>query len=92
MSHLEKDILKGKFGKNPQLKKEAREETAEEKVEKKTGKHVKIREMAGKMRIPLGKGRNISIDRTGLMYQTNRSGGRNYYLTKGGFSVGGKNP
>lgn len=49
MSHLEKDILKGKFGKNPQLKKEAREETAEEKIEKKTGKHVKIREMAGKM-------------------------------------------
>lgn len=51
MSHLEKDILKGKFGKNPQLKKEAREEDAEEKVEKKTGKHVKIREVAGKMRL-----------------------------------------
>lgn len=50
MSHLEKDILKGKFGKNPQLKKEAREEEAEEKVEKKTGKKVKIREIAGKMK------------------------------------------
>lgn len=50
MSHLEKDILKGKFGNNPQLKKEAREENAEEKIEKKTGKHVKIREIAGKMR------------------------------------------
>lgn len=49
MSHLEKDILKGKFGNNPQLKKEAREEEAEESVEKKTGKHVKIREIAGKM-------------------------------------------
>lgn len=51
MSHLEKDILKGKFGKNPQLKKEAREENAEERIEKKTGKHVKVREMAGKMKI-----------------------------------------
>ncbi len=50
MSHLERDILKGKFGNNKQLKKEAREEDAEEKVEKKTGKHVKIREIAGKMK------------------------------------------
>jgi hypothetical protein len=51
MSHLERDIKKGKFGNNPQLKKEAREEEAEEKVEKKTGKHVKIREIAGKMKV-----------------------------------------
>lgn len=50
MSHLERDIAKGKFGKNPQLKKEAREEDAEEKVERKTGKHVKIREIAGKLK------------------------------------------
>lgn len=50
MSHLEKDILKGKFGKDKTLKKEAREELAEEKVEKKTGKHVKLREVAGKMK------------------------------------------
>lgn len=50
MSHLEKDIIKGKFGQNPQLKKEAREELAESKVEQKTGKHIKIREIAGKMR------------------------------------------
>jgi hypothetical protein len=49
MSHLERDILKGKFGKNPQLKKEAREEDAEGKMEKKTGKKVKLREIAGKM-------------------------------------------
>ena len=50
MSHLEKDILKGKFGKNKTLKKEAREEDEEEKVEEKTGKKVKIREIAGKMK------------------------------------------
>lgn len=49
MSHLERDILKGKFGKNKVLKREAREEEAEEKVERKTGKKVKIREIAGKM-------------------------------------------
>jgi hypothetical protein len=29
--HLERDILKGKFGKNPKLKKEAREELSEKK-------------------------------------------------------------
>lgn len=50
MSHLERDIIHGKFGQNPQLKKEAREELTESKIEKKTGKHVKIREIAGKMR------------------------------------------
>ncbi len=50
MSHLEKDILKGKFGGNKTLKKEAREELAEERIESKTGKHVKVCEMAGKMR------------------------------------------
>lgn len=50
MSHLEKDILKGKFGKNPQLKREAKEELAEGKIEKKTGRHVKVREIAGKMK------------------------------------------
>lgn len=32
--HLEKDILKGKFGKNKQLRKEAREEIAETKDKK----------------------------------------------------------
>lgn len=34
--HLEKDILKGKFGKNKLLKKEAREELEEVKDLKKT--------------------------------------------------------
>ncbi len=33
--HLEKDILKGKFGKNPKLKKEAKEELVESKGKKK---------------------------------------------------------
>jgi len=33
--HLEKDILKGKFGKNKELKKEAREELAEMEEKKK---------------------------------------------------------
>lgn len=33
MSHLEHDILKGKFGKNKELKKEAREELKEAKGE-----------------------------------------------------------
>lgn len=51
MSHLEKDIIKGKFGKNPQLKKEAREEEVEEDIRNKTGKKVKIREVAGKMKM-----------------------------------------
>ena len=51
MSHLEKNILKGKFGKNKELKKEAREELVEEKVEKKTGKKAKVREIAGKMKV-----------------------------------------
>lgn len=47
--HLERDILKGKFGKNKQLKKEAREELAEAKseaLEKKKGEkceHVMIK-------------------------------------------------
>ena len=47
------------------------------------------------MKIPLGKGRNLSIDKTGAMYQTNRPGGRNLYSTKGSnFRIvkGGRNP
>ena len=34
------------------------------------------------MKIPLGKGRNLSIDKSGAMYQTNHEGGRNLYFTK----------
>lgn len=52
--HLEKDILKGKFGKNKQLKKEAREEIEEIKEEHKKGcdceKCSKKSDMAKKMK------------------------------------------
>ena len=54
------------------------------------------KKMSKKIRIPLGKGRRLNIDKTGLMYQTNHEGGRNRYFTRndGKFSYasGAKNP
>jgi len=56
--HLERNILKGKFGNNKELKKEAREEIAEHNAEEKAetpyfkgGKHPKVKDMAKKMKV-----------------------------------------
>ena len=59
-------------------------------------KTTKKQTMAGKMVIPLGKSRNLTLDKTGAMYQTAKKGESNRYLIhKGGlkfsYSKGGEN-